>query len=77
MIVVAARPLVVVLVTVTVVVVLQSTATGYEIGLLLALTAAAAAFGKPGGTEVVSDRIGVKPLGIGMVVVPEDAVIVT
>lgn len=77
MIVVAARPLVVVLVTVTVVVVLQSTATGYEIGLLLALIAAAATSGKPGGTEVVSDRIGVKPLGVSMVVVPEDAVVVT
>lgn len=66
-----------VLVTVTVVVVLQSTETGYEVGLLLALIAAAATSGGPGETEVVSERIGVKPLGVGMVVVPEDTVIVT
>ena len=75
--VVAAGPFVTVLMMVWVAVVLQITEALYDFGAFLALITTAAAAGGPGGTEVVSKRIGVNPLGVGMVVVPDGTVFAT
>lgn len=74
MIVVAARPVVAVLVIVRLVVVLQITEAGNDVGALIRTPLAASTSRE---TEVVSERIGVKPLGVGIVVVPDVTVSVT
>ena len=76
-IVVAACPVVAVLVMVMLVVVLQITEAGYDVVACWAFITTPPTASTSRETEVVSDRIGVKPLGVGMVVVPDVTVSVT
>lgn len=71
-IVAAACPLVAVLVIVMLV-----TEAGYDVGACWAFITAPPTALTARETEVVSDRTGVKPLGVGMVVVPDVTVSVT